>query len=190
MILLHDSQNKESRDFYFKYKSEFEKVLFYPELLKVYPTVAKFPAVVLDVPEYTIDNSLWYHVTKRANYRRLGFGVKSIVKSLPTFCSPGIDWVYSYSKKNNLDDGFEMFLIEACNDFTIPAEYVATWGLKFAYDLGSECKQELDPKNKERCIYKDSEKPLLEIVPAHQVIIYPNTLEDVLNYKIPMGSRS
>jgi len=73
MILLHNSQGKESREFYLRYKDNFDLVINYPQCAELYSDVNKFPAVVYTVPKKTINNSLYTYITNKYpnNYRKI-----------------------------------------------------------------------------------------------------------------------
>jgi hypothetical protein len=51
MIILHNQEDKASRDFVAAYGAE-HTVLLYPACLEHYPRVSGFPSVVIDVPDY------------------------------------------------------------------------------------------------------------------------------------------
>lgn len=177
MILLHNQYDGKCRGFCEKYSDRFDKVLDYPECLKDFPNISHFPAVVIDIPEYIKDNSLWYFVKTLPNYRRLGMVAKdfqNINHSLG--CGSGIPFLDGYIKDKGIKDEDKKYVVELCNDMEIPAPFLA-WGIKYAYDLGEDCKDDLDEKNKERSVYP--ERPVLETIPESYEIIYPDTVEEV-----------
>ena len=176
MILLHNQHDEKSRKFLEQNKDKFKEILEYPDCIKRFPNVSRFPAVAVPVPEYVRDNSLWYLVKKMDNYERLGMVVKDFEELNHKFgCASGISLMDGFVKEKNIDPDFKYFFIDICNDFSIPAMHLA-WGAKYVYDLGEKCKNELDEKNKERSIY--SERPALETIPESYEIIYPEDIKE------------
>lgn len=189
MILLHDPQSKESREFFVKHRTEFEKILTYPTCLKSYPNITKFPAVVINIPEYIRDNSLWYNIKTLPNYKRLGMTVKDfqiINHASQEGCgqNSGVDYMDAYIRDNNLSDDYKQFLVDLCNDLRIPACFAwhgvsANW----VYDLGEECQNDIHEINKTRCISYSPTVKVLETIPEHYDIIYPDTFNDITEFK-------
>ena len=183
MILLHSSQDANSRIFLAKYKQEFKTILQYPMCVNLYPNVSKFPAVVIDVPEMIKDLSLWYKVKKTPNYKRLGmltseFQILNHAMKQTCGTSSGSDLMDQYIQENEIQDTDKKYWIDLCNEIAIPSCMVA-FGVQWCYDLGVDCPNDIAEFNKERSISYDPSIPVLETIPAHQEIIYSETIEDV-----------
>ena len=176
MILLHNQYDEKSRNFLRTNEMKFDRVIEYPDCIKEFPNVSRFPAVVVPVPEYVRDNSLWYAVRKLDNYKRLGMVTKDFnIMNKQFGCAAGITLMDEYIKEHHIDDEKPVYLIDLCNDGTIPALHL-TWGIKFVYDLGKDCENDLDEKNKERSVYP--ERPVLETIPESYEILYPEDIKE------------
>ena len=184
MILLHNQHDEKSRKFLEQNKDKFERVLEYPDCVKEFPNVSRFPAVVVTVPEYIKDNSLWFNVKNTPNYKRIGMIVGDFQRTnheAQEKCgaNSGVEMMDKYIQARGLKDDYKQFLVDLCNDFDVPAKFCwhgvsAGW----CYDLGEECKNELDERNKERIISYDLNVPLLGIIPAGYEIIYPEDIKE------------
>ena len=178
MILIINKTDANSRAFYAKYRNNFDEILAYPACLDRFPQLAKFPAVVIDAPEIIVDNSLWFAVKKLGNYKRLGMVVKDFQEiNRRLGCGQGIPFLDTFIAEKRIDGESKKFLIEVCNDFEIPAPFAA-WGIPYCYDLGEDCKDDLDEQNKTRSILTGGD--MLEIIKEHEEIIYPETMGDIL----------
>ena len=186
MILIINKSEANSRAFYAKHKNEFTEILDYPNCLKRFPELSRFPAVAIDVPEYFKDNSLWYAVKKLPDYKRLGMVTQDcvdIVHRLSAGCADnGIALLDKYIKDREIGDTDKRFLVELCNDFALPARFT-WWASQYTYDLGEEYKGELDEKNMDRSISYDLTLPAIESIPAHFEIMYPETIDDAIQVK-------
>lgn len=200
MILLHNPSVKESREFLAHYREHFTEVLRYPVCLNQYPAVAKYPAVVVDIPEWKRDNTLYYLIKSRyIDYRRRGRLVADILdchtKELEdnlsgtkkTWCDSSLAMSGSdlYTKKYCEAKGWPreklLFLVEIANEGDIPG-YLLAWGLlndDRTYDTGVDYAEDLSDASKSMYIsYLDHERKV-KVIPACQEILYPETIEEV-----------
>ena len=184
MILLINKEDAKSRAFYAKHRNEFDEILAYPDCLDRYKELSSFPAIVVDIPEYTRDNSLWFNIKNLPNYKRLGMTAGECVRhneAIKATCgaSNGGHILDQYIKEKGLKDESNHWLVQIANSTLMPS--FMTWFTvisKWVYDLGEECKEEIDEMNKERSISYDPNVPILEVVPASQKILYVETIDE------------
>ena len=204
MILLHNSQSKESREFHAKYKKEFDLIIHYPKCIELYSDVNKFPAVVHHIPEKTIDNSLHHYLTtKYPDYKRRARYIGELIDShtealleVPqgthgSMCSAGgINkegnfelWFKNYAEAKGWSRDYLLYLIEVANCYDLPAFFL-WWAMEnndTSFDTGIECHEDLSEFTKQRSIKGLNEfEKLTEIIPAHDIIIYPESYDDLM----------
>jgi hypothetical protein len=152
MILLHNPNDKESRLFYNQNKNNFDSILTFPECVEIYPNVSKFPAVVENIEEYVIDNSLYGMATSLPNYNyfavRVGYLIDLHSQYLQVganaggFCSQGGTqnnpaqlWFAEYATTKGWTNDKILYLVESINLGDIPA-FLLAWTYRDFYKHG------------------------------------------------------
>lgn len=204
MILLHNPQSKESREFYSKYRSFFDSIINYPKCVESYPDVNHFPAVVYTVPETIINNSLHHYLTtKYPDYKRRARYIGELIDShtealleVPkgthgSMCTTGgIEkdgsfelWFKNYAEAKGWTRDYLLYLVEVANCYDLPAFFL-WWAMEnndTSFDTGIEYHEDLSEFTKQRSIKGLNEfEKLIEIIPEHDIILYPESYEDLM----------